>query len=99
MSYLLVVMGAVVAVFATLGWAAVTISRQWAGRGASKKEMDALRGELALRDQQIKALEKRLLNVEHIVADAGRMEINRPAESLDFKRELDLLKQEIREKR
>lgn len=62
---------------------------------ASKTELEELKSQLASLSNREQDLLKRLKNVELIVADVKKLDLDSPHQAIDFKRELDELKAKI----
>ena len=62
---------------------------------ASKTELEEVKSQLASLRNSEQDLLKRLKNVELIVADVKKLDLDSPHQAIDFKRELDELKAKI----
>lgn len=62
---------------------------------ASKADIEEVRNQLALLSNREQDLLKRLKNVELIVADVKKLDLDSPHQAIDFKRQLDELKAKI----
>jgi uncharacterized protein involved in exopolysaccharide biosynthesis len=91
---ILIIFSSLIAITGLIAWAAITVSKQWTNRD-SKKALGLLQQDLEQKEAKINSLEKRLTNVEHIVADVNRLELNRPEIAIDFQKQLEELKAKI----